>query len=36
VAGDGDLSRAVPVLRFLDAAGLRWTREGDEPPRRIL
>lgn len=36
VAGDGDLSEGVPVLRFLDAAGLRWSRDGDEPPRRLL
>lgn len=34
VGGDGDLTDGVPVLRFVDAAGLLWYREGDDPPYR--
>lgn len=34
--GDGDPSDGVVVLRFIDAAGLRWRREGDDAPRRVL
>jgi hypothetical protein len=36
VAADGDLSDATVVLSFLDAAGLRWHREGVAAPRRIV
>lgn len=36
VRGDGDLSDGVVVLRFVDAAGLRWCLEGDTAPRRLL
>jgi hypothetical protein len=35
VRGDGDLSDGEVVLRFVDAAGLRWCREGDDAPRRL-
>ncbi len=34
--GEGDLSDAVVVLQFVDAAGLRWRREGDAAPRRLV
>lgn len=36
VAFAGDPSYAVVVFQFLDAAGLRWHREGTAQPRRIL
>ena len=36
VRGDGDLSDGVVVLQFVDAAGLRWSREGDAAPRRLV
>jgi catechol 2,3-dioxygenase-like lactoylglutathione lyase family enzyme len=36
VEGDGDLSDGVAVLTFIDAAGLRWLREGDFPPHRVI
>jgi hypothetical protein len=35
VRGDGDLSDGVVVLEYVDAAGLRWCREGDATPRRL-
>lgn len=36
VSGEGDLSNGVVVLKFLDAAGLRWCREGDAQPYRLV
>lgn len=36
VRDDGDLSDGVVVLQFVDAAGLRWRRDGDAPPRRLV
>lgn len=32
----GDPASAVVVFRFVDAAGLRWRREGTGPPQRLV
>lgn len=36
IAPGDDPSSGVVMLRYLDAAGLRWYREGREQPQRVL